>query len=103
MRTMYAGQVVEGGEVDDILQRPLHPYTAGLLASLPRQGAHQSRLASIPGRVPSPSEMPQGCRFEPRCAHAEDACRSKQALLAAGERRIRCRRWDALNLSGAVA
>jgi peptide/nickel transport system ATP-binding protein len=103
MLTMYAGQVVEGGPVDDILQRPLHPYTAGLLASLPHQAAHKARLSSIPGRVPSPSEMPHGCRFFPRCAHAEDACREPQASLAAGERRVRCRRYDALTLSGAVA
>jgi peptide/nickel transport system ATP-binding protein len=103
MLTMYAGQVVESGPVDDILQRPLHPYTAGLLASLPRQGEHKSRLASIPGRVPSPSEMPPGCRFEPRCAHAEDACRAPQPLLAVGDRGIRCRRWDELDLAGAVA
>jgi peptide/nickel transport system ATP-binding protein len=103
MLTMYAGQVVEGGDVDDVLRRPLHPYTAGLLASLPHQAKHKSRLASIPGRVPSPSEMPQGCRFGPRCGHAETACGTRQALLAAGERRIRCRRFDELDLSGAGA
>jgi peptide/nickel transport system ATP-binding protein len=103
MLTMYAGQVVEGGQVEDILRRPLHPYTAGLLASLPHRGAHKSRLASIPGRVPSPAEMPHGCRFGPRCSHAEAACGEPQALLAANERRVRCRRFDELELFGAVA
>jgi peptide/nickel transport system ATP-binding protein len=103
MLTMYAGQVVEDGPVEDILARPLHPYTAGLLRSLPNQQVRKSRLASIPGRVPSPKEMPAGCRFGPRCDFAEPECHVPQLLTAAGERHVRCRRAGDLRLSGAVA
>jgi peptide/nickel transport system ATP-binding protein len=102
MLTMYAGQVVEDGPVDDILSRPLHPYTAGLLGSLPLQSHRKSKLPSIPGRVPSAREMPAGCRFGPRCSYAEAACRAPQPLLARGERHVRCRRSDALTLPGAA-
>ncbi|HVV94193.1 MAG TPA: ABC transporter ATP-binding protein [Hyphomicrobiales bacterium] len=103
MLTMYAGQVVEDGPVESILARPLHPYTAGLLRSLPNQQARKSRLASIPGRVPSPKEMPVGCRFAPRCTYAEPPCHEPQALEAVGERHVRCRRSTELHLAGAVA
>ena len=101
MLTMYAGQVVEDGPVDDILSRTLYPHTAGLLASLPQQRHRRSKLPSIPGRVPSPREMPTGCRFGPRCSHVEAACREPQILVARGERHVRCRRADALVLAGA--
>jgi peptide/nickel transport system ATP-binding protein len=101
MLTMYAGQVVEDGPVEDILARPLHPYTAGLLRSLPNQQARKSRLASIPGRVPSPKEMPEGCRFAPRCEHAEPRCHQPQMLEPIAERHVRCRRAHDLNLAGA--
>jgi peptide/nickel transport system ATP-binding protein len=102
MLTMYAGQVIEDGPVDEILSRPLHPYTAGLLGSLPRQQLRKSKLPSIPGRVPSPREMPAGCRFAPRCNYAEPLCREPQELRARGQRHVRCRRSDALVLSGAA-
>jgi peptide/nickel transport system ATP-binding protein len=103
MLTMYAGQVVEQGPVDEILSRPLHPYTAGLLASLPQQHHRKSKLPSIPGRVPSPRDMPAGCRFGPRCGYVEAACREPQMLLARGDRQVRCWRADALALPGAGA
>jgi peptide/nickel transport system ATP-binding protein len=102
MLTMYAGQVVEDGPVDAILSRPLHPYTAGLLGSLPRAQHRRSTLPSIPGRVPSPREMPAGCRFGPRCGYAEAACQEPQSLIERGERHVRCRRSDALVLPGAT-
>jgi peptide/nickel transport system ATP-binding protein len=102
MLTMYAGQVVEDGPVDAILSRPLHPYTAGLLGSLPRAQHRRSTLPSIPGRVPSPREMPAGCRFGPRCGYAEAPCQEPQSLTARGERHVRCRRSDALVLPGAT-
>jgi peptide/nickel transport system ATP-binding protein len=102
MLTMYAGQVVEIGPVDEILSRPLHPYTAGLLGSLPQARHRRSRLPSIPGRVPSAREMPAGCRFGPRCDYAETACRTPQPLLARGERHVRCWRSNALTLPGAA-
>jgi peptide/nickel transport system ATP-binding protein len=99
--TMYAGQVVEEGLVGGILTQPLHPYTAGLLASIPQQSQRKTRLPSIPGRVPAPDEMPGGCRFSPRCAYVEAPCHEPQVLVIRGERNVRCRRSDALKLPGA--
>jgi peptide/nickel transport system ATP-binding protein len=103
MVTMYAGEVVEEGPVEPILERPFHPYTAGLLASLPHGRAPKSRLASIPGRVPSAREMPDGCRFAPRCAHVASVCAAPQRLDQDGERQVRCGRYRALSLGGANA
>jgi peptide/nickel transport system ATP-binding protein len=102
MLTMYAGQVVEDGPVDEILSRPLHPYTAGLLGSLPQQGHRKQKLPSIPGRVPSVHEMPAGCRFNPRCTYVLPACREPQALVARGQRHVRCWRHAELALPGAA-
>jgi peptide/nickel transport system permease protein len=67
---LYAGQVVEIGEVHDLFSRPRHPYTAGLLAAMPQRHEGVGELASIPGRVPPPDRMPGGCRFHPRCPFA---------------------------------
>jgi oligopeptide/dipeptide ABC transporter ATP-binding protein len=64
---MYAGHIVETGEVDDIFHRPRHPYTVGLMASLPRLDANMDRLAPIPGTPPSLISPPSGCPFHPRC------------------------------------
>jgi peptide/nickel transport system ATP-binding protein len=64
---MYAGQVVEFGDVQTIFNRPCHPYTAGLQASLPKLGVRQESLRVIPGNVPNPARFPTGCRFHPRC------------------------------------
>jgi peptide/nickel transport system ATP-binding protein len=102
MLTMYAGQVVEDGPVEEILLRPLHPYTAGLLESLPHGHSRKTRLPSIPGRVPSSREMPLGCRFAPRCAYAEAACGQPQLLRDRGERHVRCLKHELLTLAGAV-
>ena len=74
---MYAGQVIEEGSVQEVFERPWHPYTQGLIRSIPRIDADAtrgSRLVSIPGTVPSLVEPPRGCRFAPRCAYARDAC-----------------------------
>ena len=74
---MYAGQVSEEGSVEEVFQRPWHPYTQGLIRSIPRidaDAARGARLVSIPGTVPSLIEPPPGCRFAPRCAYARDAC-----------------------------
>src|SRR5687767_635370 len=64
---MYAGQVVEEGSVDDVFHNPQHPYTEGLLRSIPQLGRQKKRLAVIPGIVPSPYAWPTGCRFAGRC------------------------------------
>jgi len=100
---MYAGQVVEDGPVDEILSRPYHPYTAGLLASVPRERHRKAKLPSIPGRVPSPREMPAGCRFSPRCPYSEPKCEEAQVLMARDGRHVRCWRYDSLTLPGAAA
>jgi peptide/nickel transport system ATP-binding protein/oligopeptide transport system ATP-binding protein len=82
---MYAAQAVETGPVADIFARPRMPYTAGLMGSIPRLGASENkvRLATIPGQVPSLGNLPPGCRFAPRCAHALPACRAGEPTLAA--------------------
>jgi len=104
MLTMYAGQVVEDGATDVVLERPLHPYSSGLLRSIPRLSQRKSSLPSIRGRVPSPAEMPSGCRFAPRCGHARPGCEAEQALVDVGARhRVRCARHAELALPGAVA
>lgn len=87
---MYAGQLVEQAELRDIFKEPLHPYTRGLLASVPRLGCREE-LTPIPGNVPALTDLPQGCRFHPRCRYATDLCREKEPqLLEEGKRRIRC-------------
>ncbi|MEZ5865863.1 MAG: ABC transporter ATP-binding protein [Geminicoccaceae bacterium] len=71
---MYAGRVVEEAPVMEAFARPSHPYTQGLLRSIPSLDEERERLDAIPGMVPSPFALPPGCRFAPRCAHARDAC-----------------------------
>ena len=102
MLTMYAGQVVEDGAVDEVLARPMHPYSSGLLRSLPRLSARRGVLPSIPGRVPPAGEMPEGCRFAPRCRFAEPLCAAPQSLSALPGREVRCVRAGGLDLPGAA-
>ena len=74
---MYCGKIVESGSRDDIIHRPTHPYTVGLLNSIPRMTEEQARLDSIPGMVPSMLDLPQGCYFAPRCKYCREICRTK--------------------------
>ena len=79
---MYAGRIVELGSVFDLFEHPLHPYTRGLLNAIPHldhlQGErHRERLNEIPGIVPPLTRLPPGCRFAPRCPHADDRCRQE--------------------------
>jgi len=104
---MYAGQVVESGPAAEIFSRPRMPYTAGLIASIPRLGhsARGGRLRTIPGQVPSLAERPPGCRFVTRCAHARPECGVTPPPLeqiAAGHE-VRCLRWRELDLAQEVA
>ena len=77
---MYAGKIVEAADVCGLFHEPRHPYTRGLLGSLPSRNA-EKRLQSIPGTVPMLTEMPQGCRFAPRCPDAEESCRQSPPSL----------------------
>jgi peptide/nickel transport system ATP-binding protein len=72
---MYAGIIVEQGETDRVFQSPRHPYTRGLLASLPSRLKRGMKLPSIPGTVPDPAHRPEGCPFHPRCILAKTSCR----------------------------
>ena len=89
---MYAGRVVEDAPVDVLFRRPLHPYTEGLMASVPAIEGETARLYSIPGRIPDPDEAVAGCRFGPRCGYAEPVCRAAMPDLVAvdGDHRVRC-------------
>jgi peptide/nickel transport system ATP-binding protein/oligopeptide transport system ATP-binding protein len=93
---MYAGQVVEYCVVDEAFRRTLHPYTAGLLSSLPKLGVQQERLRVIPGNVPNPARFPSGCRFHPRCPVAQDRCRAQEPPVMSfdGGHLSRCWRAD---------
>ena len=72
---MYAGRIVESADVNDLFADPQHPYTIGLLGSIPRIDVDRERLATIEGMVPSPNNQPAGCRFAPRCPFADLRCR----------------------------
>jgi peptide/nickel transport system ATP-binding protein len=78
---MYAGTIVEDAPAEELLTRPLHPYTKGLLAALPELEGEQGTLQSIPGSIPNLLEPPPGCRFHPRCPLATDRCRAEKPLL----------------------
>jgi peptide/nickel transport system ATP-binding protein len=79
---MYAGKVVERADVATLFADPQHPYTVGLLGSIPKLHADQPRLATIEGMVPNPLDMPSGCRFNPRCPFAVEKCRAAEPPLA---------------------
>jgi oligopeptide/dipeptide ABC transporter ATP-binding protein len=90
---MYAGRVVEDAPVEVLFRKPLHPYTEGLMASMPSlEGSDAATLYSIPGRIPDPDELIAGCRFGPRCSYAEPACSAAAPELVAvdGSHRVRC-------------
>lgn len=89
---MYAGQVVESADVRTLFNRPTHPYTRGLLASLPTANERKGELPSIPGSVPRPDEVPHGCTFAPRCSYATDRCREERPPLIAIDDQL-CRCW----------
>lgn len=97
---MYAGEIVEMAGVDDLFATPRHPYTRGLLDSLPRSGgaARKSHLPSIEGTVPSPAVERRGCAFVDRCVYGIDLCSTQSpGLEVAGPgRSVRCHRWPEL-------
>ncbi|HEV8265870.1 MAG TPA: ABC transporter ATP-binding protein [Gemmatimonadales bacterium] len=81
---MYAGQVVESAPTTELFDQPLHPYTEGLMAAVPRIDAPQARLRAIPGQVPAATAWPSGCRFHPRCPHAWAKCAAEEPPLLDG-------------------
>ncbi|AIQ75846.1 ABC transporter ATP-binding protein [Paenibacillus odorifer] len=88
---MYAGQVVEEADVYQLFASPLHPYTQGLMQSIPHlDNQRETRLESIPGSVPSIQEMPTGCRFQSRCSKVHDKCQQAPPLYEIGTRKARC-------------
>jgi peptide/nickel transport system ATP-binding protein/oligopeptide transport system ATP-binding protein len=94
---MYAGKIVEAASTRTIFKTPLHPYTQGLLQSIPRLGDKvrlgRIRLDEIPGVVPSLYDLPPGCRFCTRCRHAMEVCRKEEPDLEEGEVGHLCRCW----------
>jgi oligopeptide/dipeptide ABC transporter ATP-binding protein len=91
---MYAGQVVETAATRALFATPGHPYTEGLLASIPRLDHPRERLRSIPGSVPPATAWPTGCRFHPRCPYAWDKCRTEEPpLLETGTAGHSARCW----------
>jgi peptide/nickel transport system ATP-binding protein len=78
---MYAGSLVESGEVTEIFRQPRHPYTRGLLGSVPRRGAERQPLLSIEGTPPSLAAMPPGCAFHPRCTFRIARCEAERPSL----------------------
>jgi peptide/nickel transport system ATP-binding protein len=78
---IYAGEVIESGNLEEIFDHPTHPYTIGLFGSLPDINSDVERLSPIAGMPPDPSNLPQGCAFSPRCPHATEECRKSKAVL----------------------
>lgn len=93
---MYAGQVIEEGLTDELFDKPLHPYTRGLIDSLPKLYEEQEELKTIEGSVPSPYNYPVGCRYADRCPFAKALCREAQPELItmADNRKVRCYKYS---------
>ncbi len=100
---MYAGEIVEEADVISIFRHPMHPYTRGLLASIPRLNETKKELDVIEGVVPSPDAMPKGCRFSPRCTECMDRCRMEAPprVDLGGGHVARC--WQIADKGGAQA
>ncbi len=92
---MYAGRIAEAAAAEDLFAEPRHPYTIGLLESIPRMTERKERLSVIPGVVPPPTAFPSGCPFHPRCPFAVDRCRAEEPELedCAPAHQVRCHRW----------
>jgi oligopeptide/dipeptide ABC transporter ATP-binding protein len=88
---MYAGRMVEKGKVAEFFGEPLHPYSRGLLDSMPEFSRERSRLRAIPGAVPRLSDLPQGCKFNPRCPYVMDQCKIEEPpMYVVRKRWVRC-------------
>lgn len=87
---MYAGRIVEQGGIDDVIDRPLHPYTVGLLGSVPTANRRGQRLFQIEGMTPNMLALPEGCAFGPRCQARKAACNAQPPIEDVEGRRLRC-------------
>ena len=87
---MYAGRIVEQGGIDDVIDRPLHPYTVGLLGSVPTANSRGRRLYQIEGMTPNMLALPEGCAFGPRCQARTSACSAQPPIEGVDDRRLRC-------------
>lgn len=99
---MYAGQVVEYTDVDTVFEKPLHPYTQGLINCIPKLGGQEEKLSTIKGMVLSFNDMPEGCLFCPRCEYAKDICRKERPeIVNLDGHQVRCfkytDRWEEEN------
>ena len=90
---MYAGEIVEEAPVEVLFNNPTHPYTEGLIASVPKLGSGVKVLPSIPGSVPDLSILPKGCRFAPRCKYATERCHNEEPDLFEVSEHQKCRCW----------
>jgi oligopeptide/dipeptide ABC transporter ATP-binding protein len=98
---LYSGRIVEEAPVRVLFREPRHPYTRGLLASLPKGEKGEVSLYTIPGQLPNPLHHPPGCAFAPRCPHAAELCGAVPAMEEAGEdHRVRCWRWKEIEGKG---
>ncbi|MBC7081923.1 MAG: ABC transporter ATP-binding protein [Firmicutes bacterium] len=94
---MYAGKIVESADVVSIFKKPEHPYTLGLLGSIPKVNEDRERLQVIEGVVPNPFDMPTGCRFHPRCSFVRDICKEEEPELVDVEDGHQVRCWKFLD------
>ena len=101
---MYAGKIVEHGSVDSVLDNPMHPYTSGLISSVPSRNKRGVPLTQIPGMAPSLLNLPKGCSFGPRCSHVSESCGEiPNVTMPLKDRQVRCYNPIGVDLdSGAV-
>ena len=100
---MYAGRIAEIGPVQDVIHAPAHPYTVGLMGSIPAMDGERERLAQIEGAMPRLNAIPTGCAYNPRCPHAVERCRRERPeLMAARATRAACWRVEELSDAGAT-
>ena len=87
---MYAGEVVEYGSVWDVYTNPKHPYTRGLVDSIPKMDVDDERLSPIPGLAPNPTALPSGCYFHPRCKYCQERCREQSPAMKGDTHQYKC-------------
>lgn len=87
---MYASEIVEYGSLEDIFDRPMHPYTVGLFHAIPSLDRDMERLIPIPGLMPDPADLPEGCNFAPRCPYASEACTQQELVEVEPGHFVRC-------------